>query len=185
VNCGLYESIVRNSIPVYVTQDHYRESVRRIMAETREDAFEARVQAWVVKQDNSHFRDYAKKYGLEGYISRATVDEISQSTLGLFINGEHTGIERLGPPRYLDGDIWVAGQSSTRQFFVTTFLNVANATQRDSALRELRKELDAYRGLPTLIGQYDELSDVASPGFSQRAGASALEEIFGFGLGDG
>lgn len=182
VACGLYESIVRNSIPLYVQSEYYEQKLRPLIVTKQQDTFEADVVGQVLRRDASGVARYMRKHGMDAFIPEAVIQDLSRDVIGLSIGSEGTGITYRAKPRYLDGDIWVAAEDRGREFLVTRFLNIASRKDRESETQSLRAELDQYRGLPRLIGQFDDIDELVGFGFSVATEGPA-EEIFRFGLG--
>jgi hypothetical protein len=182
LNCGLYESIVRNSIPVYVTRQYYETKLRNIAIEEGADTFEASVIARVTKRDMSSLKEYFTRYGIKSFISKTVVDHLCRDSIGLLVDGEMTSISPKGRAKYLDGDIWIAGESNGNEFFVTVFLDVGDPKDREEALMILRKDLEEFPGSPRLIGQYDEAGELEKAGFDVAPDVEPIEKIFKYGF---
>jgi hypothetical protein len=183
VSCGLYESIVRNSIPVYVTRNYYNFTLNKLVQEKGRDTFEACVTGLVTKPDMKRLRDYIVKYEMYQFISQGVIHDLCKDAQGILVDGIGTSIDFLGPAKYLDGDIWVAGESEGREFFVTEFVDVGNSIDRKQALQALYLEFENYSGIPRLLGEFDEISELIRHGFNIATGEGPLEEIFRYGFG--
>ncbi|MCP4341938.1 MAG: toll/interleukin-1 receptor domain-containing protein [Desulfobulbaceae bacterium] len=182
VNCGLYESIIRNSIPVYVTREHYESELRNLEVIKGVDTFQADVTGRVTKRDMSRMKDYIVKYGMDAFIPKGVIDDLCKDSLGLLVDGNETLIDYKSEADYLDGDIWVAGETGGNEFFVTEFLDIGSPKDREEALQDLREELDGYPGSPRLLGQYDEISELAQYGFNVLEDEGPLKEIYKYGF---
>jgi hypothetical protein len=93
-----------------------------------------------------------------------------------------TSISPKGRAKYLDGDIWIAGESNGNEFFVTVFLDVGDPKDREEALMILRKDLEEFPGSPRLIGQYDEAGELEKAGFDVAPDVEPIEKIFKYGF---
>jgi hypothetical protein len=182
VNCGLYESIIRNSIPVYVTREYYESKLRNLVVKKGVDTFQASLTGRVTKRDMLRMKEYIVKYGMDAFISKIVIDDVCKDSLGLLVDGNGTSIKYKSDANYLDGDIWVAGESAGNEFFVTEFLDIGSSKDREEALRALREELEGYPGSPRLLGQYDEISELAKYGFNVLDDEGPLEEICKYGF---
>lgn len=182
---GLYNSIVRNSIPVFVTRECYEAQLRPLFQRHGRRTFEARVTGRVTPVKNDFIRDYVDKYGTKELIPGWVMEELCRDVYGLMIDGEGTGVDYLGPPRYLDGDIWLAVEADGRESFVTSFLDVANRKERNEELRELLKEVESLPGRVRIIAQYDDVNELVAQGYHIATKNELIEKVFRFGLGIG
>jgi hypothetical protein len=111
------------------------------------------------------------------------VDELCRDAYGLLVDGNGTGVDRIGGARYLDGDIWLAVESGGRERFLTAFLDVANPREREQELNELFNQAKALAGPPRVFAQYDDERE-----FTQQPGKLSesnqfLDSIWRFGFG--
>jgi hypothetical protein len=179
---GLYESIVRNAIPVYVTRHYYESKLRKLELEKGIDTFEASIIGRVTKRDMSTLYEYVEKYGMNVFVPQKVIETLCKDSFGLFVDGDSTSVEYLAQARYLDGDIWIAGESDGYEFFVTEFLDIGSQKDREEALLALLDELEQYPGSPRLLGQYDEISELERFGFKVLPDEGPLNEIFRYGF---
>jgi hypothetical protein len=182
VFCGLYESIIRNAIPLFVVRDYYESSLRPMMLKRSKDTFEAKVVGRVTKRKMRRLKKFIEKYGMTSFISQKVIDDLCKDSFGLLVNGEGTSISYLGRSKYLDGDVWIAGEQNGVEFFETAFLDIGDPNDREDALVTLREKLEDRRGKPRLVAQYDEVSPLLQTGIGTEADADALEKIFRYGL---
>jgi hypothetical protein len=179
---GLYNSIVRNSISVLVTGDYQRHRLEPLFAEHGRKTFEARVTGRVIPLDNSPVRQFLQKHAGD-FMPESIVDELCREAYGLLVDGNGTGVDRIGGARYLDGDIWLAVDSGGRERFLTAFLDVANPREREQELNELFNQAKALAGPPRVFAQYDDERE-----FTQQPGKLSesnqfLDSIWRFGFG--
>lgn len=182
VFCGLYESIVRNSIPIFITRQFYESSIREIMLKNSCDTFYANIVARVTMKKMTKLKQFIKKYDITHVISKQVIDDLCQNSLGLLVDGKSTSISFAAPAKYLDGDIWIAGETRGSEFFETTFIDIGDPRDREDALVILRQKLDEHRGNPRLVGQYDEVGQLSNLGIDSPRSMTALEKIFHYGL---
>lgn len=180
--CGLYESIIRNSIPIYITRNYYDAELRQIALEKGVETFEADVVAWVTKRDMSQLKDFVGKYGMKAFISPTVLDQLCKYSIGLLVNGEETSVTYTRRAKYLDGDIWIAGEANGYEFFESIFLDIGDPKDREAALMTLRQKLEEYPGSPRLVGQYDEASELLKAGIDLVSEVGPVEKIFRYGF---
>lgn len=152
---GLYESIVRNSVPVLVANEYRASRLDEEFRAAERKTFEARVTGRVVALNNTPAKRFLDKYG-GGIVSREIVRELCRDVYALVVDGDGTGVERLGDPRYLDGDVWIAVESDGKERFLTSFVDIANPAERKQALEELLSKARALPGPLRIFSQYDE-----------------------------
>lgn len=181
ITCGLYESIVRNSIPVFITRKYYDSKLRMIILNNG-DTFEGRLVAKVTKRDMSTLKGFFDKYGMNAFISPTIINNLCKHSFGLLVDGESTSVTCIGKAKYLDGDIWIAGVVDGYEFFETIFLDVGDPKDREQALLDLSKRIETYQGIPRLIGQYDEPSELSKAGIDVVSNLGPFEKIFQYGF---
>ena len=98
------------------------------------------------------------------------------------MDGRNSDIAYEGPPRYLDGDIWVAVESGGKERFVTTFLDIGNRQERDEELHRLFGELERSAEPSRVIAQFDDLREFIARGYNVATKNKLLEDIFRFGF---
>jgi len=127
---GLYNSIVRNSIPVFIDNEYFDQVSENLFEQNRR-SMEALITGKISKIDNSFVFEYIDKYDLRRDFKQSTLDYLRQSPYCLIVDGKNTKIECLEKtPRYLDGDIWIGLQIGDRELFETTFLNIVDVDRR-------------------------------------------------------
>lgn len=179
--CGLYESIIRNSIPVFITRHYYESNLRRVVLE-KGDTFEARIVARIAKKDMSSLKDYIDKYGMDAFVSPTATENLCKHSIGLLVDGKTTSVIYTGNSKYLDGDIWIAGEVDGVEFFETVFLDIGDPKDREEALLTLRKRIETYRGTPRHVGQYDEPCELFKAGIDIVSEIRPLEKVFRYGF---
>ena len=180
---GLYNSIVRNSIPVIVEKEYYEKHLKKIYSRYRRETFEADVKGKIISLDNTFIRDFFLKNNLDKYISAICLDDLTKNVYGLLVDGKNTGIEYRDTARYLDGDIWIAVETQGRERFLTTFLDISNPIERDEELYYLMNELQTLPGSPRLLARYDESEKYISNGYEIVTKDRIIKECFNFGFG--
>lgn len=127
VYLGLYQGIVRNSIPVFVKKEYY-ESIEGIF----------------FKNDNPYCVDVVLT-GLLGELPTEVVNKVGLvekgSVYGLFVGDKGTKIEYLDEADYLDGDIWIALKDGKREHMVCRFLDLGDIDDFEDELEKLKKDV--------------------------------------------
>lgn len=144
------------------------------------DTFEADVVARVTKKGMSGMKRFLRKYGAD-VVSPGVIDDLCEHSLGLVVMGRATSIGYKGKAKYLDGDIWIAGEDEGIEFFETAFIDIGDPKDREDALGSLRARLEERRGRPRLVSQYDDASRLAAT-LDSPADIGPLEKIFRYGL---
>ncbi|MEO8496155.1 MAG: toll/interleukin-1 receptor domain-containing protein [Planctomycetota bacterium] len=158
VYVGLYHSIVRNSIPVYVRHEYFTEKIKPLFAKA--GVFEARVVGYLKLKDEvkASFKEFLQTFKLDEIFPEDEVDQVLPGYV-LQIDGDddYSRIEYLGTSRYLDGDIWVAVSSQDVDRVVSRFLDLADASDLATEREELRQDVERlYDGKTGIISQYDQ-----------------------------
>lgn len=182
VYCGLYNSIVRNSILVLIARDYYVSYLIPLFKSTGQKTFEARIVGQIIELDNSPTKKFINKYA-KAFIPADVVKNLGRSVYGLYIDGKNTSVEFIGNPNYLDGDIWIAVESEGNERFLTSFLNVSDNTERTEELNMLLKRAEDLPSSPRIIAQYDEDYDFAMSSSPISNKNYFLDAIWRFGFG--
>ena len=147
VYLGLYQGIVRNSIPVFVKKEYY-ESIEGIF----------------FKDDNPYCVDVVLTGSL-GELSAEVVDKVGLvekgSVYGLFVGNKGTKIEYLGEADYLDGDIWIALKDGRKEHMVSRFLDLGDIDDFEDELKKLKgdvKEVLSANPNSQVILQFDQVN---------------------------
>ena len=86
---GLYSSIVRNSIPVFVKREYYTQVVEPLLLRSGGfEAFEAVVTGRVFSLNNNFVRRYLNRQGLEEILTTEKVDDLCQHAFALEVGDE-------------------------------------------------------------------------------------------------
>ena len=156
IYCGLYNSIVRNSIPVLVERDYYVAHLEPLFRQAHgSKTFEARVTGRVIDLDNSPTKDFMIKHG-QHFIPKQVVNDLCRDAYGIVVDGAGTTVERQSDARYLDGDIWIATASDGQERFLTSFLDVTSPADRKEELDQLFRRARSQGPNTHIIAQYDE-----------------------------
>lgn len=134
---GLYQSIVRNSIPVFIKKEYFS-TIKSELFRRNRYAVDAKITGQV-KRLPKYFEEILDKRDKEG-IRPEIILWGDQAPLGLYVN-ENGGITQTGPARYLDGDIWVAVGKGSQEKFVSRFLDLSDSEDIAARLQELKEEI--------------------------------------------
>jgi len=135
---GLYQSIVRNSIPIFIEKQYYNSNVSELFSNER-TCIDAKVTGRLGRLRATLIKDLIDPEVFTGVIRPVIKDEPDQPVFGLFIDGNDTSVEYLRDTTYLDGDIWIAIQLERKQLFVSRFIDLSDPIdlQRESQLLKL------------------------------------------------
>ncbi|MFH1160852.1 MAG: toll/interleukin-1 receptor domain-containing protein [bacterium] len=157
---GLYESIVRNSIPIFVLSEYYDHNLIPALRDTEGNGcFEAIVTGRPFLLDNNFIRRFLARQGIDQIIPPYVIDDLCRDAYALEVGGPDTGVQKLEnmPVRYIDGDIWIVASSEGTERFITTFLDITNEVEREEELNRLREEAGNSR----IVAAYNELHSVS------------------------
>ena len=156
VYLGLYHSIVRNSIPVFVGREYFDEVVAPALSAGDGQAMEAYVAARLKPLTQHYVADFAESVGLFEVFEAKTLEELAPR-YGLEVDGDrHTMIVVGGRTRYLDGDIWVAVRSEGTERVVSRFVNLADADDIRREREGLKRDVEELLGNSQVISEFDQ-----------------------------
>jgi hypothetical protein len=167
---GLYNSIVRNSIPVYVLPEFYSQHLAKHFTDSGSSGcFQARITGRVLKLDNSFIRRLLVRQGLERILPRHLIEELAEQAYALEVGGPETKVEPSPEtPAYLDGDVWLAVSSGKTERFLTSFLNICSGEERQEEFDRLQEEARRMDG--RVIAQFDGLHSIAQLALDETRG---------------
>ncbi|CAB9497762.1 expressed unknown protein [Seminavis robusta] len=151
---GLYQGIVRNSIPLFVTDDYYQKVLKKQfheMGSTFDADVVGRAKIWP-KDFTSLFN--AKLMGTRLVTPRITGQD--RPVYGIVIGeDEDTGIASPRITPYLDGDIWCALKVNGITSFYSRFCNIADDQDESYLISDLQNEIQK---LPSyeVVFQFDQ-----------------------------
>jgi len=158
VPLGLYHSIVRNSIPVFVYKDYYREIVEKLFTKGRSTyTVEAKVEGILGPIPENFINKFIKENKLASKIKPKITSAAAKPIFGIMVEGQNTKIEYSGEARYLDGDIWVAVESNGKQKFVSRFLDLADDDDLRQESQNLKKDVEELYPKGKIIFQFDQV----------------------------
>ena len=153
---GLYQSIVRNSIPLFVDKDYYHQVVNKMFVEHSTNTVEAKVVGKVIVLPD----DFTELFKVDQETKsstlmnttdvkpkiRGTRHQDTQPPLAIAVAGpdDGTSISYHGKSYYLDGDIWVAIEDgkTKKTSIISRFCNVADEQDVKELEGDLQKEID-------------------------------------------
>ena len=153
---GLYQAIVRNSIPLFVHRDFFEQSVVRFLPANR-SCVEARVTGRLRQIRGKIFEELVDLSRFDGAIRPAIDEAGGRQVFGMFIDGDRTGIEYLRDTPYLDGDIWVAVRHANEERFVTRFVNLADRAHVEREAQLLNEYIKAHFPEAEIIYEFDQV----------------------------
>lgn len=156
---GLYESIVRNALPVFVLPEYHEQVLRPAFARAGGAAcFEALVTGRLFELDNRYVRRFLATQGMDKILPADVIDDLCRDAWALEVGGPGTAVEPIPdrPPRYLDGDVWIAVHSGTAERFLTGFVDLGNEAERRAEMARLRTAAAGQR----VIATSDELQSI-------------------------
>jgi hypothetical protein len=157
---GLYESIVRNAIPIFVLPEYFdRELLPAFRDSDGRGCFEAVVTGRLFQLDNNYIRRFLGRQGIDRILPGSVMEDLCRDAYALEVGGPGTLVRKLAdqPVRYLDGDVWLAVQSEGTERFLTGFVNVADGDEREEEMERLREQA----GGDDIIAAYDNLQSIA------------------------
>lgn len=149
---GLYESIVRNALPVFVLPEYHEQVLQPAFARAGGAAcFEARVTGRLFELDNRYVRRFLATQGMDRILPADVIDDLCRDAWALEVGGPGTTVEPIPdrPPRYLDGDVWIAVHSGTAERFLTGFVDLGNEAERRAEMARLRTAATGQRVIAT------------------------------------
>lgn len=143
---GLYESIVRNSIPIMIERQYYNATLGSLFRQF--NTLDVRLQAFLGKIPN-YTKDALDDFGiterLRSILGEQTIQQIGKPNCALFVQGDDDTFIDLpdmsGKPlssRYLDGDVWVANAENS---LITRFINISSREEMLNAVAQINHEL--------------------------------------------
>lgn len=162
VYMGLYHSIIRNSIPVFVTKDYYTHTVEPLFERDGNRityVVEAKVIGKLIPFPGNFIKEFIERNNINSYIRPELISD-NKEILAMFIDGKDTSVEYLKPARYLDGDMWVALKTGVEEYFVSRFVDFSN-------LEDFRQEyqilaMESQKLLPDgeIVYQFDQVEKI-------------------------
>lgn len=156
---GLYQAIVRNSIPLFVTRDYFETTLSKIYHRHDVIAFEADVIGRIIKlpqEFTDAFADFMKTERIRTDIidDTSSIDtdaSVAVETFAILVGEEGTLVEYIEDTPYLDGDIWVAVEENGVTSFKSRFCNLADKEDLIEAIDSLKKEVESKK----VVFQFD------------------------------
>lgn len=154
---GLYHSIVRNSIPLFVKQDYHLDQVVSALQKNHDaDAMEARVIARLLPMPEDYLLKFLRETGLYNVFDPNLLKRVAPR-FALQVDGDDgTSIQPLGSCRYLDGDIWVAVRVGETERVVSRFLDLSDPEDLQAEREGLRTDAERLYGGAAVIAEYDQ-----------------------------
>ncbi len=110
VQLGLFQSIVRNSITIFVEYEYFQKKVKPLFRSSpNPSVFEAEIIGHVGPYKNTFITKLSEIDTLKNVFNWANYIELKK-TKAIFIDGSKSKIKFLREPRYLDGDYGLLGR---------------------------------------------------------------------------
>lgn len=146
VYLGLYQGMIRNSIPVFMKEEYYE-----------------KIEVFFATQDNQYFMDVeltGKLKSIPGNfvqigIKREEKPEVP--TYGLFVGKKGPGVKPVGEASYVNGDIWVGLEHQGEEKLLGRFLDVSDAEDLKEERAALKKDVEDYLPDSRVIHQFDQI----------------------------
>ena len=150
VYLGLYQGIVRNSIPIFIEEEYYNEKVNRIFAEQPKQ-----YSRYFIEVELTGILESIKSNFLQFGIRRETQPGIP--TFGLSVGRKGTKIKPTGEAGYVDGDIWVGLEHQGEERLLSRFLDLADKEDLEEECSRLKEDVNKYLPDSRLIHQFDQV----------------------------
>lgn len=175
---GLYQGIVRNSIPIFVEKEYYRSVVEPLFTSDEPYCIEAVVRGRVGTLPGSFVSDFVKQNQLGDLIAFRVIEDASRPTYGLLIDGNDSEISYVRRTRYLDGDIWVALELDDGEVFLSRFCDLSDPADVQASSNSLQSEIKSeYQDrIKKVIFQYDQ--DNRDLSAVQSVQLASLQQLF-------
>jgi hypothetical protein len=158
---GLYHSIVRNAIPVFVERIYYHKVIEHALLHNTAspDVIEAAIIGRLLPMPENFVMQFLHDISLYDYFKGAPIDGL-MPRFALQIDGagdsDPTMVQPISRARYLDGDIWVAIIDGKDERVVSHFLDLANPTDIAMERGALKTEVAHYFGASEVLSEYDD-----------------------------
>lgn len=160
---GLYHSIVRNSIPVFIEKSYYYKIVESFFKEERNRyVIEAKIVGKLKEIPENFVNKFIKENQLAGKIIPSILSSSQMVPLAVLIDGKDTSVKFIGSSRYLDGDIWIGLELGGEQFFVSRFLDIADYQELLEESTALKKDIEELYPNGKIIFQFDQVEKLIS-----------------------
>ena len=154
---GLYQAIVRNSIPLFVTEAYYQKLLRPVFEE-RGKTFDARVTGRVRRLPKDFASLFTDSKWMGTQIIKPKLAQDGRPIYGIFVDDENpsSSIIYSGRSWYLDGDIWVAVRTpKTGTQIYSRFCNLADESDIADYVKDLERELHDIPNYE-VVSQFDQ-----------------------------
>jgi len=155
---GLYESIVRNSIPVMIDRKYYDSTLAALLRQ-RMNTLDVHVAGFLAEIPN-YMRDALDDFGitdrLRTLLSDQTLERVGHPNYALVVNGDADSFVKLDGEksrgRYLDGDIWATNAANS---LVTRFIDISSREDMRDAVVEIEDELRSISHGRGIVSSFD------------------------------
>lgn len=159
VYLGLYQSIVRNSIPLFVRRDYFESKIAPYFG-TNKTTIEARVAGYAVKTNKfgRNFEALLKEFGIYKLYDPSIVKKLNEYILQVDGDDDLSRIEYVSESRYLDGDIWIALRTGGVDRIVSRFLDISDWNDLKNERAHLLDDIKNNYKDGKIISEYDQVN---------------------------
>lgn len=159
VYLGFYQSIVRNSIPIFIEKRYYDQFVGPLFAVEGSDVMEVRLVGRLDAIPRNQLREFINAFGLQNIYEPELLDSLMpQHAVHVEGPADIGQVKHLGiPSRYLDGDIWVAIRNGGPDRVVSRFLDLSDPIDLLTEREALRNDAEGYYKGMRVVSEFDQL----------------------------
>lgn len=151
---GLYHSIVRNSIPVFISKNYFEKIQNQIFA-INPYVVDIKLQGTLFKMNDTFESQFT---GQKEISPRFFKFGESKPLYAISVVGnENTWLKDPTETTYLDGDIWIALETDNFHTTLSRFLDLSDTSFLIDEAKALRNDWKTKYPQARLIGQFDEV----------------------------
>ncbi|MBN1999287.1 adenylate/guanylate cyclase domain-containing protein [candidate division KSB1 bacterium] len=154
---GLYQGIVRNSIPVFISQEYYNSIKSSVFSKESPCTSDAQILGKVKKLPESFISNIIENNEMGDFIRPRIFTDVQSPVYCIIVDGHDTFIKFKNRTRYLDGDIWIAIEVEKHSFFLSRFCDLSDMNDIKGEAEKLKSYvLSKYPHHPQVIFQFDQ-----------------------------
>ena len=168
---GLYHSIVRNSIPVFVSKNYF-EKIQNQIFKINPYVVDIKLQGPLVKMGDTFESQFTGQKEISPEFFKLGE---SKPLYAIAVGGsENTWITDPTETKYLDGDIWIALETDNFQTTISRFLDLSDISFLIDEAKALRNDWKTKYPQARLIGQFDEVDKLVP----ESTEAEKMKDVF-------
>ncbi|MBI2006754.1 MAG: hypothetical protein HYS75_05815 [Nitrosopumilales archaeon] len=168
---GLYHSIVRNSIPIFVSKNYF-EKIQNQIFDINRYVVDIKLQGTLVKMDDTFESQFTGQKEISPEFLKLGK---SKSLYAIVVGGnENTWLKDPTETTYLDGDIWVALETDNFHTTISRFLDLSDTSFLIDEAKALRNDWETKYPQARLIGQFDEVDKLVP----ESTEAEKMKDVF-------